>query len=184
MIGREAFERALLERLPRMRRFAISLTGTVAEGDDLVQSACERAWRRRRSLRDPERLDSWLFQIVRHVWIDQRRGPEARVEPEDPVTLQDLAGGDAERELEARLSLDQVFTAMLDLPAEQRAVLLLVGAEGYAYREAAAILDIPIGTVMSRLARAREALGRMLQAPAEPVERSLHDGRPDRKAGT
>ncbi|MEQ9812537.1 MAG: RNA polymerase sigma factor [Azospirillaceae bacterium] len=163
MIDRKGFERALLERLPRMRRFAISLTGTVAEGDDLVQSACERAWRRRRSLRDPERLDSWLFQIIRHVWIDQRRGPEARVDPEDPVTFHDLAGGDAERELEARLSLDRTFAAMLRLPAEQRAVLLLVGAEGYAYREAAAILDIPIGTVMSRLARAREALGRLLE---------------------
>jgi RNA polymerase sigma-70 factor (ECF subfamily) len=152
--------------LPRLRRFAYGLTGSVDEGDDVVQSACERALSRLHQWEPGTRLDSWMYRIVQNVWIDQCRASRNREAPADAAVLEAVPGGDASREVEARLELAAVRRHVARLPEEQRAVLLLVSVEGASYREAAEILGIPIGTVMSRLARARLSLGRALSGPA------------------
>jgi RNA polymerase sigma-70 factor (ECF subfamily) len=154
----------LVGLLPRLRRFAYGLTGSPADGDDLVQSACERALGRLDQFQPGTRFDSWMYRIVQNIWIDQQRArqsrPEAGVEPAD---LEALAVGDAERELDSRFVLASVQRAVAELPEEQRTILLLVCVEGLSYKAAAEVLDIPLGTVMSRLARARLAIGRALE---------------------
>ena len=153
----------LVGLLPRLRRFAYGLTGSLDDGDDLVQGACERALRRLDKFQPGTRLDSWMYRIVQNLWIDQRRARQARPEAGmEPADLEALAVGDAERELDCRLVLASVQRAVATLPEEQRAILLLVCVEGQSYKAAAEVLEIPLGTVMSRLARARLAVGRAL----------------------
>ena len=165
-----AFDQELVAALPKLRRFAFGLTGSIDEGDDLVQAACERALARRDQYKPGTRLVSWMYRIVQTVWIDRlrhrRRGPTVM----DPTALADLPGGDAAAEMESRLALAEVRRAIAGLPPEQRTVLLLISEEGAAYREAAEILQLPIGTVMSRLARARLALGKALEQPGRGRE--------------
>jgi len=154
----------LVKLLPRLRRFAYGLTGSLDEGDDLVQGACERALTRLSQFEPGTRLDSWMFRIMQNLWIDRRRAQ--RVRPEvglNPSALEALAVGDAEREMDHRLSMATVRRAVAELSDDQRAVLLLVCVEGLSYKDAAAVLGIPMGTVMSRLARARLAVGRALE---------------------
>ena len=153
--------------LPRLRRFACSLTGSNDGGDDLVQSTCERALSRLHLWEPGTRLDRWMFRILRNLWFDDlRAGRRCEVATSNEI-LDKFAGGDSEAELVARLELGAVRELIGRLPAEQRAVLMLVSVEGLSYREAATALDVPIGTVMSRLARARLALGRALE-PSRP----------------
>jgi len=155
-----AFGRELVAALPKLRRFAFGLAGSIDEGDDLVQAACERALARRDQYEPGTRLVNWMYRIVQRVWIDRfgRREPTMV----DLLTLADFPGGDA-LEAESRLVLAEVRLAIAGLPPDQRTVLLLVSVEGVAYREAAEILGLPIDTVMSGLARARLALGRVLE---------------------
>ncbi|MFO1060947.1 MAG: RNA polymerase sigma factor [Dongiaceae bacterium] len=148
--------------LPRLRRFAYGLTGSSDAGDDLVQSACERALSREHLWEPGTRLDSWMFRIMQNLWVDDRRAGRRREIPTDVVQLDAMTGGDAESEMQGRLDLAAVRRRIADLPEDQRAVLLLVSVEGLSYKDAAGVLDVPIGTVMSRLARARLALGRAL----------------------
>jgi RNA polymerase sigma-70 factor (ECF subfamily) len=158
----ESVRRSMVALLPRLRRFAYGLTGSVDEGDDVVQSACERALSRLHQWEPGTRLDSWMYRIVQNVWIDRCRAACNREAPAEAGVLEAIPGGDASHEVEARLELAAVRRHVAQLPEEQRAVLLLVSVEGASYREAAEILGIPIGTVMSRLARARLSLGRAL----------------------
>jgi RNA polymerase sigma-70 factor (ECF subfamily) len=155
------FAQDLVALLPRLRRFALSLTRSVAEADDLVQATCERALRARDQWMPGTRLDSWLYRIMRNLWIDAIRKHQANAsEPMDEAM--GLAGDDGRRVVEAALTLDAVKGAIDGLPDEQRAVLLLVCTEEHSYQEAAIELGIPIGTVMSRLARARRTLASAL----------------------
>lgn len=157
----------LVSLLPRFRRFGYALTGSLDDGDDLVQSACERALTRLDQFKPGTRLDSWMFQIMKNLWVDQKRSPRSfREVNADPADLEPLIASDAERELESRLSLAAVRRVVATLPPEQRSVVALVCVEGLSYREAAAVLDIPIGTVMSRLSRARMAVGQVLGGDA------------------
>ena len=154
--------------LPRLRRFAYGLTGSIDAGDDLVQSACERALSRLHQWQAGTRLDSWMYRIMQNLWFDELRSGRRREVATESDVLDAMTGGDAESEMASRLDLAAVRRHMADLPPDQRAVLLLVSVEGLTYKEAAAVLDVPIGTVMSRLARARLALGRALE-PAAPA---------------
>lgn len=159
----DAIRKEMVALLPRLRRFACGLTGSLADADDLVQSACERALSRIEQWRPGSRLDSWMFRIVQNLWIDrirQRHGREIAMPAE---ALAERSVGDAVREQEARLTLAAVRREVAKLPEDQRAVLMLVSVEGVSYKEASEILEIPIGTVMSRLARARLALGRAIE---------------------
>ena len=153
----------LIAVLPRLRRFARGLTGAAAEADDLVQAACERALAREHQFEEGTRFDSWMFRIVQTIWIDQLRARDVR--KEDGDVAEERLGSDAPvRRIEARLALAEVRLAVERLPAEQRSVLMLVTVEGLSYKEAAAVADVPVGTIMSRLARARIALQRQLDA--------------------
>jgi RNA polymerase sigma-70 factor (ECF subfamily) len=152
------FAEDLVALLPRLRRFALSLTGSVAEADDLVQAACERALRARDQWEPGTRLDSWVYRIIRNLWIDtiRRRRTEGIVETIDEAV--GVEGEDGRHVTETALTLTEVNNAVSELPHEQRAVLRLVCTEERSYQEAADMLGVPIGTVMSRLARGRRTL--------------------------
>lgn len=151
--------------LPRLRRFACSLTGQVADGDDIVQIAIERALGRLNQFQAGTRLDAWLFSIVRNAWIDEARSRARRSRTFLAAELGEAASEDGESAMHARLEAQDVWKAMQQLPHEQREAIALVCVEGLAYREAADVLGVPIGTLTSRLARAREALQSLLGAP-------------------
>ena len=171
-VGGEFGDR-LIALLPRLRRFARGLTGTAAEADDLVQGACERALSRRHQFQEGTRFDSWMFRIVQTIWIDQLRARGVR--KEDGEINEELYGSDAAvRHIEGRLALAEVRRAIERLPPDQRTTLMLVTVEGLSYREAAAVVGVPVGTIMSRLARARIALQQSLAA-GNPARRSTTD---------
>lgn len=152
------FKRDLVDCVPRLRRFALSLAGNRHDADDLVQSACERALKNADQFVPGARIDSWMYRIVQNLWIDQRRRTATRgvaVDPED-ANLSD--GGRSASLPEDRMMLAKAREAMATLPEGQREVLSLIAIEGLSYKETAEVLDLPIGTVMSRLSRAREAL--------------------------
>lgn len=145
--------------VPRLRRFAYALTGSRPDGDDLVQAACVKALERLHQYRDGTRLDRWLFRIVQTTWLDRVRRMRRCDTGSGPAALDLLSDdGTAVRQTEDRLMLARVRAEMAELPEDQRAVLALVAIDGTSYAEAAAILGIPVGTVMSRLARARARL--------------------------
>ena len=145
--------------LPRLRRFARNLARNPHDADDVVQIAVERALTRLDQWRSDARLDSWMFKIVRNAWIDELRSRGRR----DKVFLAAEAGENVGTDSMAReTDLLAVQSAMARLPQEQREAVSLVLVEGLPYREAADVLDVPIGTLTSRLARGREALQAML----------------------
>ena len=158
----DGFGQQLVAALPRLRRFARGLTGSSAQADDLVQAVCERALSRRHQFEEGSRFDSWVFRMAQTIWIDQLRS--ARVRREEPELEDDRIGSDEPvRRVEARLALEEVRRAASRLPEDQRAVLMLVAVDGFSYKEAAEIVGVPVGTIMSRLARARAALAALLQ---------------------
>jgi len=156
------FSDQLVAVLPRLRRFARGLTGSAFEADDLVQAACERALTREHQFQEGTRFDSWMFRIVQTIWIDQIRARDVR--KEEPEAEGERVGTDEPmRRVEARLGLAEVAKALQQLPPEQRVALLLVTVDGLSYKEAAAVAEVPVGTIMSRLARARVALQARLE---------------------
>lgn len=150
---------------PRLRRFAYGLTGSRDGADDLVQAAYERAITRIHQWRPGSRLDSWMYRIIQSIHINQVRAERVRGSHLAPIDPDRQIGTDGVRESEARLTLEAVRREIGRLPEEQRAVLLLVAVEGQSYQEAAAVLGLPIGTVTSRLARARMALREYVYGP-------------------
>ena len=156
----ENIQARIIELLPRLRRFARNLTRNPHDADDVVQIAIERALTRIDQWHRDARLDSWLFRIVRNAWIDEVRSRarrDALFAPEEAGEAVGVAAMDREAD---RLSVE---AAMARLPEEQRSAVSLVLVEGLPYKEAALVLDVPIGTLTSRLARGREALQAMLQ---------------------
>jgi RNA polymerase sigma-70 factor (ECF subfamily) len=152
--------------LPRLRRFAYSLSGSLDEADDLVQAACERALARLGQFEPGSRLDSWMFRIVQTTWIDRLRSARRRKTTDDPEAVMNQSfDARIHEQTEARAALGIVREEIGRLPEEQRSVLALVAIDGMTYQEAADVLSIPIGTVMSRLARARRKLGEALERP-------------------
>lgn len=153
-----SFERELLALLPRLRRFARALTRNPADADDLCQIALERALKARDRFEEGTRLDSWMYRIMRNCWIDEARANKRRSETFAPEEAGLGIGDEGDRHIEARVELASVARAMATLPDEQREAIALVMVEGLAYREAAEILDVPMGTLTSRLVRGRQAL--------------------------
>jgi RNA polymerase sigma-70 factor (ECF subfamily) len=149
----------LVALLPRLRRFARSLTHHAADADDLVQLALERALQKIDQWRAGTRLDSWMFGIIHHAWIDEIRARRRRDRVLAPQEAGDQIADAASEAPIQRLSLEAAFA---QLPEEQRIAVSLVLVEGLAYKEAAAVLDVPIGTLTSRLARGRATLSTLL----------------------
>ena len=150
----------MLDLLPRLRRFAAGLAGSTTDGDDLCQMTIERALTNRDKWREGTRLASWMYRIMRNIWIDDRRANQRRgqtfVDEEAGVAV----GGEGAQE--ASVALADVDRALATLPDDQREAVLLVMVEGYSYREAAEIVDCPVGTMNSRLVRGRDALLKQL----------------------
>ena len=145
--------------LPRMRRFARSITYHREDADDLVQVAMERALGRSEQYAEGTRLDSWLFRIIKNAWIDEVRGRMRRERIFAPEEEGAQVGVDSSEAQQQRMAVQK---AMSLLSEEHRLVIGLVLVDGLPYKEAAAVLDIPMGTLTSRLARAREALQKLL----------------------
>lgn len=148
----------LILLLPRLRRFAYGLTGNIHEADDLVQAACERALARIAQWNPGTRLDSWMYRILQNIFLDNKRKHKLRGDPVSPESKRQAVDNQSQRLPEIRSNLSQVAEAMKTLPEEQRIVLTLVCVEEQSYKEAAETLDVPVGTIMSRLARARMKL--------------------------
>jgi RNA polymerase sigma-70 factor (ECF subfamily) len=156
MATHQEFVGALVAQLPGLRRYAVALVGNAALADDLVQDAIERAIRRSSQLRELERLPGWLRRILHNLYVDEIRRGRGRGTEQDITELADdlslsVAAHDG-------IAIRELLKAVGGLSLEHRQILLLVGLEEMNYREIAEELDIPIGTVMSRLARAREKL--------------------------
>lgn len=159
----------LCELLPRLRRFARGLTGNAHDADDVVQTALERALARAAQFReqhagderagDANGLEAWVFGIVRNAWLDEVRARRRRGLVIAPEEWGEHVG---ESPFDDRNTAMSVEAAMARLPEEQRAAVMLVLVEGLAYKEAAAALEVPMGTLTSRLARARASLQHML----------------------
>ena len=160
----QAFERELLTLLPRLRRFSRALARNGADADDLTQVALERALKAKDQWQLGTRLDAWMMKIMRNCWIDEVRSRTRRAQTFAPAEEGETIGVDAHEDMERQAELNDVDRAMNSLPAEQREVIALVLVEGLAYREAADLLDIPIGTLTSRLTRGRQALAQKLEA--------------------
>ncbi|MCE4537107.1 RNA polymerase sigma factor [Pelomonas sp. P7] len=146
--------------LPRLRRFGRTLAHSREDADDLVQVAIEKALTRTDQWTPGTRLDSWMFRIMQNAWIDEVRARERRGQ----TLLPEEAGEDVGDGAASGAPLDAILVrkAVARLGEEQRAVVGLVLVEGLSYQEAAETLGVPVGTVTSRLARAREALQAML----------------------
>ena len=149
----------MIALLPRLRRFAYGLTGNQDDADDVVQATCERALSRLHQWQPDTRLDSWMFRITQTIWIDRKRAQNVRGASIDPQLVNEMADSkDQDRDTEAQHTLNLVCQALERLPEEHRSVLVLISVDGMSYKDAAETLQIPIGTVMSRLARARKRL--------------------------
>ncbi len=162
----------LIAALPRLRRFCRGLVGRADEADDLAQAVCERALRHIGQWHRDTAMEPWLFRIARTVWIDRLRALRVRLvhanETRHSGMRAETDGGEAHAV--DRLSLAEVDRAMRALPPEQREVIVLVTIEQFSYAEAAALLEVPVGTIMSRLSRGRMALRRLagVAAAGEP----------------
>jgi RNA polymerase sigma-70 factor, ECF subfamily len=152
----------MVELLPRLRRFAFVLTRDLDRADDLVQETCVRALSRADQWQPGTRLDSWMYRITQNLWLDRLRSNKSRGEVADLDSAADVVGDDGRKVVAARLDLKLVAERMQTLSADQQILITLVSIDGLSYKEAAEALDIPIGTVMSRLARARQALAQVL----------------------
>lgn len=177
--SRETIGPMLIAFLPSMRRFALSITRSADAADDLVQAACERALASADGFAPGTRFDAWMFRIIRNLWIDKVR--RTKTQASDPIEEgQEFIGEDGVRVAESRLELSDTAQAILQLPDEQREILTLVCVEGLSYAEAAAVAGVPVGTVMSRLARARTRLAAILAQQGINVT----DGRSSAKRGS
>ncbi|MBA6342754.1 RNA polymerase sigma factor [Colwellia sp. MB02u-10] len=147
--------------LPMLRRFAYSLTGNAADADDLVQITLEKILKK--GVPDEVDVNKWAFKVCRNVWIDEYRARKVRQNAVLKPELQEPQSVNEQQVFDSKEMLAQVNVAMNTLPDEQRAILSLVAVQGMSYKEVASSMEIPVGTVMSRLSRARCALLDMIK---------------------
>jgi len=161
--------RALVKaELSSLWRFALHITHDKTDAEDLVQRTCLRALERSDTYRDMQRPQSWLFRIAQNIWKNELRSRNLRnsqsIDPHSASEPYNASFQQTDRHTPDRhLEFRQVVTAIDELPEAQRLVMLLVAVDGFSYAETASILEVPIGTVMSRLARARLAIGRQFK---------------------
>lgn len=160
---------SMIELLPRLRKFAFALTGSSDQADDLVQDTCERALARMDQWVPGTRLDSWMYRIAQNIWLDRGRARKVRGEVVNIEDVPNLQGVDGREITEKRLTLEAVNAGMIRLTDDQRVLIALVCVDGLSYQEAADVLELPIGTVMSRLARARKTLSAAIGEVPETV---------------
>jgi RNA polymerase sigma factor (sigma-70 family) len=159
-------QRQIVELLPRLRRLARVLARDPVDADDLVQATVERALIHQDQWRPGTRLDSWMFRIMKNAWIDESRARNRRGRVFAPEEQGEAIGLDGAAAMENRLAAADVEKAMARLPDEQRLAVALVLVDGLSYREAAEVLEVPQGTLTSRLVRGRMALMADLEGDA------------------
>ncbi|MCF2949393.1 RNA polymerase sigma factor [Paraglaciecola aquimarina] len=142
--------------IPTLRRFAYSLTGSTADADDLVQTTMERILDK--GIPAEIEITKWAFKVCRNVWIDEYRARKTRLAAVEKPELQQIHNVEDESQRESKEKLKQVHLAMDNLPSDQRSILSMVALQGMSYKDVSSILKIPVGTVMSRLSRARTTL--------------------------
>ena len=144
--------------LPKLRRFALVLTLNQADADDLTQAGIERALTRAHQFKPEARLESWIFKIMQNMWIDKKRSEARKGAHIDVEAIVDIAGEDGRKTTSINAMMGDVRESITNLPDEQRLVVGLILIEGQSYKEAAEIIGAPIGTIMSRLSRARQQI--------------------------
>ena len=161
------FKNELLAEMPNLRAFAISLSGSVSVADDLVQETLLRAWSKSDKFQPGTSLRAWVFTILRNIYYSNYRKRVREVQDSDGAYARRVM---VTAEQESHLDLEDFRKALALLPMEQREVVILVGANGLSYEQAAAICDVEVGTIKSRLSRARSKLVEIL-ALDETAER-------------
>jgi len=159
----EAFKRELVALIPHLRAFARTLAGDATSADDLAQDAMMKAWDARNSYQMGTNMKAWTFMILRNQFYSEKRRSWRQIQLDPEVAERTLVATD---DPESPVALDELRLGLAMLPAEQREALILVGAGGFAYEEAAAICGCAVGTVKSRVSRARRALQALLEAGA------------------
>jgi RNA polymerase sigma-70 factor (ECF subfamily) len=168
----------LVEALPRLRRYAHALARDADAGEDLAQSAAAHALKQQALYAPDHRFDVWLLRLTRNLWIDQTRRRKARPEIADTDAVLRAAQPHPGAEMERRLMVARALTAFRALPDNLRETAALVLIEGFTYQEAASLQGVPIGTIMSRVARARAQIARFVlgegSGAGEGLERHDH----------
>jgi RNA polymerase sigma-70 factor, ECF subfamily len=167
----------LVELLPRLRRFALSLTGDRDRADDLVQEACVRALTSASQWQPGTRLDSWVYKIAQNLWFDRLRSAKVRGPESDIDDHMHLAGVDGRAVVEQRSTLAVVSKRISELSQDQQLLVGLICVDGLSYKEAADTLGLPIGTVMSRLSRARISLSEAIEASNAAIPSAVRETR-------
>ncbi|SOC42218.1 RNA polymerase sigma-70 factor [Rhizobium subbaraonis] len=162
----DEFRRELVGLLPKLRRFAMTLTRNASDADDLVQEACERAITRSHLWNGEGRLESWIYAMTRNLWVDEVRKRKVRT-GSGTVDFSEQDDLHIEASADKAVYAKQLHKLIMTMPEGLSSVFLLVNVEGHSYREAADILGIPIGTVMSRLSTARIRLAAMISEQTE-----------------
>ena len=165
----------LQSSLARLWRYALVLSKARDAADDLVQATCLRAMERADQFIPGTRIDRWLFAILRSIWLNEIRTQRIR-EGGGFVDAEDALISDGVREMEANITASAVLRAISRLPGAQRETILLVDAEGYSYAEAATAFGVPIGTIMSRLSRARQTVAAHFDGSDAPAKRLREEG--------
>lgn len=160
------FRQELTAAIPYMRAFSRSLTGNEAAADDLTQDALVKAWRARERFRAGTNFRAWIFTIVRNQFYSDQRRSWRQAPWDEEKAKRTLSGPQG---LDSMMALDELRRALIELPDDQREAIVLVGAGGFAYEEAAQICGCAVGTIKSRVSRARKALAAMLEEGADPL---------------
>ena len=170
-MANDELRQLVVDQIPHLRRYSMALVGNRDRADDLVQDTLERAWSRLNLWRRDGNLRAWLFTIMHNLNANAVRQAKRRPRHDSIDEVLTLPSTPANQE--QRLELSILSQAVAGLPVDQRAVVLLVGLEQMRYEEVAGILDLPLGTVMSRLHRARERLRRTMAGDMGPVLRRV-----------
>lgn len=165
--GQDEVRAGLTEHLVRLWRYGLVLSGRRDAAEDLVQATCLRALERADQFTAGTSLNRWLFAIMNSIWLNEIRARRVR-QGEGVVDAETALVADGSQQIEAIVLANQVLREVQALPDGQREAVFLVYVEGLAYREAAEVLDVPIGTIMSRLAAARATLGRLSMEARRP----------------
>lgn len=179
----EGIRKEMVAVLPQLRRFAYGLTGSIPDGDDLVQATCERAIANLDKWAIGTRLDSWMFRIAQNLHRNGMRDSRSHASKLSELSRDMANSTDGCRQQEEHATLKAVRRFMEQLPEDQRTVMLLVCVEGCSYREVAEITGLPLGTVTSRLGRARASLRLYLEGAGPAAERPATEEDPQRQEG-
>ena len=165
--GQDELRQQIVSVLPRLRRFCLALARRQDVADDICQATVERALSRADQFVTGSRMDSWMYKIAQNIWIDEGRKRRTRGQEVAVDEAYGMVGSDGVKEIEGRSDLARARSALASLPEDQRTLITLVVLDGMSYKEASETLDIPMGTVMSRISRARRAIDQHVNG--EPV---------------